>query len=451
MTNPLDPIGRQARAAGQILAHASATQKNASLDAIAAALKERSAAILAANEQDSAAAKAKGMAAAQLDRLTLTPQRLQAMIDGVIAIRNLPDPVGRRLDGVTRPNGLKIEKHSVPIGVIGIIFESRPNVTTDAATLCIKSGNACILRGGSDSWQSAQILIAAMQAGLQKAGLPGDAVQSVPSPDRELVGALLTLDTYVDLIIPRGGKSLTERVRKESRVPVLSHLDGICHTYIDTHANAKKAVAITLNAKMRRTSICGATECLLLHKDIAATIGKDVIAALLQAGCEVRVPQELLKLLEKTNGMPAFAGMTKLNESNTSTGTVTPAKAGVPFGLLKLAAHADYGFEFLAPVIAVAVVDDVKAAVDFINHYGSQHTDAIVTEDAAAADYFLHNLNSAIAIHNASTQFADGGEFGKGAEIGIATGKLHARGPVGLEELTTYQYRVLGDGQIRPL
>ena len=417
MTNPLDAIGQRARGAGRVLAQASTAQKNAALDAVIAALKNRSADILAANEKDIAAALAKGMADAQLDRLRLTPARLQAMMEGIAVIRDLPDPVDRLLQNVTRPNGLKIEKRSVPIGVIGIIFEARPNVTTDAANLCLKSGNACILRGGSESWNSVTALIEAMQKALKETGLPVDAVQALPSADRDHVGALLTLDTYVDLIIPRGGKSLTKLVREESRIPVLSHLDGICHTYIDAKADPAKAVAITLNAKMRRTSICGATECLLLHKNIAATIGKDILTALLDAGCEVRAPENLPMQDER----------------------------------LKLATASDYGFEFLAPIIAIAVVDDVKAAVDFINRHGSQHTDAIVTEDQAAADYFVQHVDSAIAIHNASTQFADGGEFGKGAEIGIATGKLHARGPVGLEELTSYHYRVLGNGQTRPV
>ena len=415
MNNPLESIGMQAQSAASILAQSSTAQKNAALDAIIDALTTRVPAILVANEKDLAAAQIKGMAEAQLDRLRLTEARLKSIIDAVRVIRDLPDPVNRLLDSTLRPNGLKIEKRSVPIGVIGIIFESRPNVAIDAAALCLKSGNACILRGGSESWLSVQALIEAVQMGLQSAGLPIDAVQSLPTSDREHVGSLLTLNQYVDLIIPRGGKSLIARVQKESHIPVLSHLDGICHTYIDASADAAKAVAITLNAKMRRTSVCGATECVVLHKDITETIGRKIIQALLDAGCEVRVPEALL-----------------------------------PFDArLKRAAASDYGFEFLAPIIAVAVVNDVKAATAFINTYGSQHTDAIVAEDQPTATYFLNHINSAITIHNASTQFADGGEFGKGAEIGIATGKLHARGPVGLEELTTYQYRVLGAGQTR--
>jgi glutamate-5-semialdehyde dehydrogenase len=417
MTNPLETLGQQARAAAKLLAHASTAQKNAALDAIRAALESRIPAILVANEKDVAVAQSRGIDEPQCERLRLTEARLRAIIDGIATIRDLPDPVDRLLDSVTRPNGLKIEKRSVPIGVIGIIFESRPNVAIDAATLCIKSGNACILRGGSESWLSVSALIEAVQMGLRQAGLPEHAVQSLPSADREHVGALLTLETYVDLIIPRGGKSLIARVREESRIPVLSHLDGICHTYIDVKADAKKAIEVTLNAKMRRTSICGATECLLLHRDIAATIGKEIITALLDAGCEVRAPEVLAPLDAR----------------------------------LKRATASDYGFEFLAPVIAVAVVENADAAVAFINVYGSHHTDAIITEDKVVADMFLRHVSSAIAIHNASTQFADGGEFGKGAEIGIATGKLHARGPVGLYELTTYQYRLFGTGQIRPV
>jgi len=416
MTNPLEPIGMAARKAAEILALADAAQKNAALDAIARALRARQADILVANKKDIAEAEKNGMEAAQIDRLALDEKRLDAIIASLSTIQKLPDPVGRLLDTVIRPNGLKIEKCAVPIGVIGIIFEARPNVAVDAAALCLKSGNACILRGGSDSWHSVSILTDILRAALAEAGLPQDAIQKLPSPDRALVGALLTLDKYVDVIVPRGGKSLTARVREESRIPVFSHLDGICHTYIDARADPAKAVAITVNAKMRRTSICGATECLLLHRNIAGSIGKDVIAALLKAGCEVRVPKSLLPLDRA----------------------------------LKEAKESDYGQEFLAPVIAVALVDDVRGAVDFIHRHGSQHTDAIITEDKAAADYFLTHVNSAIALHNASTQFADGGELGKGAEIGIATGKLHARGPVGLEELTTHQYRVHGSGQIRP-
>ncbi len=414
-SNPLEHLGAEARKAAALLARADTASKNAALTGIIDGIRAARNDILKANDADVAAAREGGMADAQIDRLKLDEKRLTAIIDSVNVIKALPDPVGRILDTVTRPNGLRIEKHAVPIGVIGIIFESRPNVAVDAAALCLKSGNACILRGGSDSWQSVKIFVEIIQKGLEKTGFPRTAVQTLPSADRELVGALLRLDKYVDVIVPRGGKSLIARVRDESRIPVFSHLDGICHTYIDAKADAAKAVAVTLNAKMRRTSICGATECLLLHKDIVHSIGKDIITALVKAGCEVRGPKQVA----------AF----------------DPA--------IKRVKEGDYGFEFLAPIIAVAVVDDVKDAVEFVNRYGSQHTDAIITEDRKAADYFLRHVDSAIVLHNASTQFADGGEFGKGAEIGIATGKLHARGPVGLEELTTYQYRVHGNGQTR--
>ena len=414
-SNPLAALGRQAKSAAARLAQATAAEKNAALAAIAEGLSAAAPEILASNKTDLDAAKQAGLPAPQLDRLALDQARLVAIAAGVLTVQALPDPVDRLLESVTRPNGLRIEKRAVPLGVIGVIFESRPNVAVDAAVLCLKSGNAVMLRGGSESWHSVEAFVRVIQMALAKAGLPPESVQSLPSPDRALVGALLTLDDYIDVIVPRGGKSLIARVREESRIPVFSHLDGICHTYIDAAADPAKAAAVTLNAKMRRPSICGATECLLLHKDIAATIGRNVIEALLQAGCEVRAPDSLLPM------HPALK----------------PVKPD------------DYGHEFLAPVIAVALADNAEAAVDFINRYGSQHTDAIITEDQQAAAYFLRHVNSAIAMHNASTQFADGYEFGKGAEIGIATGKFHARGPVGLEELTTYQYRVYGDGQIR--
>lgn len=416
MTNPLIPLGEKARDAANILAHAHEQQKNMALYEIIASLETSQSLILTANETDVREAQKNGMSTALIDRLRLDSSRLQNIIDSLKTIQSLKDPVDRLLESTTRPNGLYIEKRSVPLGVIGIIFESRPNVAIDAAALCLKSGNACILRGSSDSWNSVQALVSIIQNACEKVGLPRNSVQSLPSPDRALVGHLLTLLDYVDVIIPRGGKSLIERVRTESQIPVFSHLDGICHTYIDKEADASKAVTITVNAKMRRTSICGATECLILHKDIVPTIGKAVITALLQSGCEVRVPLEILSL---THGLIQSRPL-------------------------------DYGFEFLAPIISVSIVPDVKDAVTFIAQYGSQHTDAIITENRVNADYFLKHVTSAIALHNASTQFADGGEFGKGAEIGISTGKLHARGPVGLEELTTYQYRVHGDGQTRP-
>jgi glutamate-5-semialdehyde dehydrogenase len=414
--NPLDHIGHQARRASEQLAQVSTAQKNTALAAIAIALKRAQPDLLAANAKDVHQAKKKGMADALIDRLLLDENRIVAILESIGVVQALPEPLGRVLDVVVRPNGLRIEKIAVPLGVIGIIFESRPNVAIDAAALCIRSGNACILRCGSDSLLSVQILVRIIQMGLAEAGLSQDAVQLLPSADRALVSALLKLDRYVDVIIPRGGQSLIARVRAESRVPVFSHLDGVCHIYLDAEANAAKAVGVTVNGKMRRPSICGATECLILHRDIVSTIGKNTIFSLLNAGCEVRVPHALLHF----------------------------------DAALRAVSEGDYGHEFLAPIIAVAVVSSVEEAVGFIRRYGSHHTDAIVTEDEAAARYFFSHVESAIVMHNASTQFADGGEFGKGVEIGIATGKLHARGPVGLEELTTYQYRVHGNGQIRP-
>jgi len=416
MSNPLISLGERARAAAQVIAQAHKSQKDKALGTIREVLQASEAALLAANELDIQSALKRGMSEALVDRLRLNASRLKSIYDSLDVIQTLPDPIDRLLESTLRPNGLRIEKRSVPLGVIGIIFESRPNVAVDAAALCIKSGNACILRGSSDSWNSVQLIVTLIGQALDKVGLPQDIVQTLPSEDRALVGSLLTLENYVDVIIPRGGKSLISRVRAESRIPVFSHLDGICHTYIDKDADVTKAITIVVNAKMRRPSICGATECLILHKDILQNIGKDILTTLLKAGCEVRVPSEILSLVPG----------------------------------LKESIAADYGFEFLAPIIAVTLVSNVKEAVQFINQFGSQHTDAIITENRENTTYFMHHVTSAIALLNASTQFADGGEFGKGAEIGIATGKLHARGPVGLEELTTYQYRVYGNGQIRP-
>lgn len=414
--NPLISLGKKAREAANILAHANNMQKNIALAAIMEGLISSRESLLSANAKDIEEARKNGVSESLIDRLSLNESRIESIIESVRVIQSLPDPIDQLLNTTIRPNGLRIEKHTVPLGVIGIVFESRPNVAIDAAALCLKSGNACILRGGSDSWNSVQSIIQILQNGVDKAGLPRDSIQSLPSSDRTLVGALLKLENYVDVIIPRGGKSLISRVREESRIPVFSHLDGICHTYVDNYADEAKAVAVTLNAKMRRTSVCGSTECLILHRDIADTLGKIIITSLIKMGCEVRAPQELLHINSE----------------------------------IKLAQSSDYGFEFLAPIIAVSIVSSVEEAVNFINTHGSQHTDAIITENRADADYFLSHVSSAIALHNASTQFADGGEFGKGAEIGISTGKLHARGPVGLEELTSYQYRIYGNGQTRP-
>jgi glutamate-5-semialdehyde dehydrogenase len=410
--NPLNDLGRNARTGAGILAALSADAKNAALQSVRKGLQDSAADILAANAQD--VAKNPQLDAAMRDRLALDAKRFDAILSGIDTIIALPDPVGRDLGDATRPNGLLIRKVAVPLGVVGVIFESRPNVAIDAATLCFKSGNACILRGGSESAGTVALMVKAMQDALVSCGLPASLIQVLPNQDRALVTAMLQLDQYIDVIVPRGGKSLVSVVREQSRVPVFSHLDGICHTYIDVAADADKALSITLNAKLRRTGICGATECLLLHKDIAQDLGLSICKALADKGCEVRVPADLLQ-----------------------------------DDRFKQAQDSDYGHEFLAPIIAVKIVDDVAAAIAHVNAYGSGHTDAIITEDTDAAELFLSRVASAIALHNASTQFADGGEFGMGAEIGIATGKMHARGPVGLNELTTYQYRVYGTGQTR--
>ncbi|HEY1095954.1 MAG TPA: glutamate-5-semialdehyde dehydrogenase [Alphaproteobacteria bacterium] len=413
--NPLKNLGQDAKDAAGILAHTTLEQKNAFLKDVATLLRQEQDMILQANAQDMSMAEKSGLSPAMLDRLKLDAARLESIAKSVETIITLPDPVGGQLDSITRPNGLTITKIAVPLGVIGVIFEARPNVAIDAAALCLKAGNACILRGGKDSFGSVAVLTNIMRRALKNNNLPENAVQTIPSADRALVGAMLQLDDYIDVIVPRGGKELIARVRNESRVPVFSHLDGICHTYIDKDADPQKALEITLNAKMRRTGICGATECLLLHQDIARTIGKTVIDALIAKDCTVKVPS-------------AYTGL-------------NPA--------CEIATDSDYGCEFLAPVLAVQIVASEKEAVDFINRNGSQHTDAIITENGETARYFLKRVNSAIAMHNASTQFADGGEFGMGAEIGIATGKLHARGPVGLNQLVTYQYQVHGNGQVR--
>ena len=408
-------LGANARAAASVLAKASTEQKNTALAAAAASLRSHEAALLAANSEDVAAAKAKGLDAALIDRLTLDKKRIAGMAQGLEEIAALPDPVGRLESSWTRPNGLVIQRVRVPLGVIGIIYESRPNVTADAGGLCLKSGNAVILRGGSESVQSSAAILACLADGLAAAGLPAAAIQLVPSQDRAAVGIMLRMDETIDVIIPRGGKSLIERVSAESRIPVLKHLDGICHTYIDAGADLSKARAIVLNAKMRRTGVCGATETLLVDRKIAATHVKPLLDDLIAAGCAIR--------------------------GDTETQVLDPR--------VSPATEQDWSTEYLAPVISVRIVDGVMAAIAHIERYGSHHTEAIVTEDAAAAEAFLAGIDSAIVMVNASTQFADGGEFGMGAEIGISTGKLHARGPVGVAELTSYKYLVRGNGQVR--
>ncbi len=413
----MQSIGQAARLAAKSLSIAATEQKNTALRAMATAIRGNAAAIANANARDLEAAKAKNLKASFVDRLTLTPDRIEAMAKGLEDIADLPDPVGTVMSKWTRPNGMEISRVRVPIGVIAIIYESRPNVTADAGGLCLKSGNAAILRGGSDGFHSSAAIIACLQRGLDAADLPASAIQMVPSPDRDCVGLMLEgLGGTIDLIVPRGGKSLVERVQKEARVPVFSHLEGICHVYIDKSADLEMAKSIVRNAKMRRTGVCGAAETVLIDRAAAARTLKPVIRTLIDAGCEVRGDHEACR--------------------------ADPA--------VKPATEADWSTEYLDAIISLRVVDGIDDAMAHIAKYGSQHTDAIVTEDAASAERFLNEVDSAIVLHNASTQFADGGEFGFGAEIGIATGKLHARGPVGVEQLTTFKYQVRGTGQVRP-
>jgi len=410
-------IGRGARAAARVLALAPAEQKNCALQAMAAALRAQTARILAANAEDIAEARAAGTSGALLDRLTLDAERVEAMASGIEVVGRLPDPVGSVMASWTRPNGMTIERVRVPLGVIGIVYESRPNVTADAGALCLKSGNAAILRGGSDSLRSSRAIHAALETGLREANLPEAAIQLVPTRDRAAVGLMLSgLDGNIDVIVPRGGKGLVARVQAEARLPVFAHLEGVCHVYVDKAASLAMAKNIVLNAKMRRTGVCGAAETLLIDRAAAATHLKPLIDMLIEAKCEIR-------------GDKATQAADKR---------------------VKPATEDDWSTEYLDAIITVGVVDGVDAAAAHIERYGSHHTDAIVTDDAKAAETFLAHVDSAIVLHNASTQFADGGEFGFGAEIGIATGRLHARGPVGVEQLTTFKYRIRGSGQIRP-
>lgn len=410
-------IGRKARAAVRPLAVASTAAKNAALSAMADAILRNEKAILAANAIDVANGEEAGLSASFMDRLKLDAKRIRAMSDGIREIAALKDPVGDVISEWDRPNGLHIERVRTPLGVIGVIYESRPNVTADAGALCLKAGNAVVLRGGSDSINSSAAIHACLVEGLKAAGLPGDAIQLVPTTDRAAVGEMLKgLSGNLDVIIPRGGRSLVERVQTEARVPVFAHLEGICHLYIDKSADLDMAVKIAVNAKMRRTGICGAAETLLVDRAAAATHLVPVLEALRAAGCEIHADADVLK---------AYAH-------------ATPAT------------DADWVTEYLDAIIAVKLVDGVGSAIEHIETFSSHHTEAIVAEDAAAVDRFFNEIDSAILLHNASTQFADGGEFGMGAEIGIATGKMHARGPVGVEQLTSFKYRVRGNGQVRP-
>ncbi|HYD98510.1 MAG TPA: glutamate-5-semialdehyde dehydrogenase [Alphaproteobacteria bacterium] len=409
-------LGRAAREAAAVLALADDATKSAALRSAAAALRGRAAAVLRANAEDMAAARAKGLSPALLDRLMLDAGRVESVARGLEAVADLPDPVGAVTAEWRRPNGLVFQRVRVPLGVIGIIYESRPNVTADAGGLCLKSGNAVILRGGSESFHSSRAIAACLHEGLAAAGLPPACIQSVPTTDRAAVGHLLRMSEYVDVIVPRGGRSLIERVQAESRIPVFAHLDGLCHTYIHAAADAAMAREIVLNAKMRRTGVCGATETLLVDRAVAASHLPGLLDALIARGCEIR-------------GDAAVRGL---------------EPRAVP------AAEADWDTEYLDAILAVKVVEGIDEAIAHINRHGSHHTDSIVTADEAAAERFLREVDSGIVLHNASTQFADGGEFGFGAEIGISTGKMHARGPVGVEQLTSYKYRVRGSGQVRP-
>jgi glutamate-5-semialdehyde dehydrogenase len=413
----MQDIGRRARKAARALALAPAAQKDKALLAMAKAIRAAAPEILAANEGDVAEARAAGVTGSFLDRLTLDRKRVAAMAEGLGVVAELKDPVGQVMAKWKRPNGMTIERVRTPIGVIGVIYESRPNVTADAGALCLKAGNAAILRGGSDSHRSSRAIHAAMIEGLRIAKLPEDSIQLVPVRDRAAVGEMLAgLGGNIDVIVPRGGKSLVARVQEEARVPVFAHLEGICHVYIDKAAKPAMAKDIALNAKLRRTGVCGAAETLLIDKEAPGNVSAPVVTALLDAGCEVRGDAAIQKLDPR----------------------------------VKPASPEDFGKEFLDAIIAAKVVDGVDGAMAHIARYGSQHTDAIVTQDKDAASRFLNEVDSAIVLHNASTQFADGGEFGFGAEIGIATGRMHARGPVGVEQLTSFKYRVRGSGQTRP-
>lgn len=413
----MDAIGAAARAAAKALATTSGEQRNAALLASAAAIRERAADILEANEKDMAAGRERNLSAALLDRLSLDDQRIAAIAAGIETVAELPDPLGNVIAEWSRPNGLNIQRISVPLGVIGIIYESRPNVTADAAALCLKSGNAVILRGGSESFHSSHAIYECMVAGLSAAGLDSSAVQMVPTTDRAAVGYLLSsMSAWLDVVVPRGGKRLIERVQKEARVPVIGHLEGICHVYLHESADGDMATAVTVNAKMRRTGICGAAETLLVDRPSAERLLIPVCAALQQAGCEIRGDETVCRMVAD----------------------VLPAH------------EEDWSTEYLDAIISVRVVEGIEHAMEHIARYGSGHTECIVADDADAAERFLTHVDSAILLHNASTQFADGGEFGMGAEIGIATDRIHARGPVGAEQLTSYKYVVRGTGQTRP-
>jgi glutamate-5-semialdehyde dehydrogenase len=413
----MDELGRRAREAASELALCPGSQRNQALQAAADSIRDSADAILDANRIDMEAAEKLGLSAPLLDRLALNPERLESMATGLETVVELPDPVGRVLAEWDRPNGLHIQRVAVPLGVIGIIYESRPNVTVDAAGLCTKSGNAAILRGGSESFQSNQAIFRSLAEGLAAAGIPRAAIQMVPTTDRAAVGYLLSsMGDTIDVVVPRGGKSLIERVQAEARVPVIGHLEGICHVFLHESADEDMAREIVLNAKMRRTGICGAAETLLVDRKAASRLIPGVVDALIDAGCEVRGDEAVREIASEA----------------------------------KTADEQDWHTEYLDAVISVRIIDGVEGAIEHIRLYGSGHTESIVAEDEVAVSKFLTDVDSAIVMHNASTQFADGGEFGMGAEIGIATGRIHARGPVGAEQLTSYKYVVRGSGQVRP-
>ncbi len=409
-------MGAKARDAARLLAKTRTMTKNTALMAAAESIGTQGMAIKLANSKDMAAAREKGLSGALLDRLELTDNRIAAMAKGLVEIASMPDPVGEVINEWNRPNGLEIQRVRTPLGVIGIIYESRPNVTADAGGLCLKAGNACILRGGSESFHSSRAIFECLQLGLRAARLPEACIQMVPTTDRAAVGEMLTMTKYIDVIIPRGGQSLVERVMRDSRVPTFQHLTGLCHTYIHSDADPAKARKIVMNAKMRRTGVCGATETVLVDEAVAGKILPPILDDLIKAGCEIRGDAAVQALDAR----------------------------------VKAAVESDWDTEYLDAILAVKTVKNIDEAMSHIVAHGSEHTEAIITEDEVAAERFMSGLDSAIVIHNASTQFADGGEFGMGAEIGIATGKLHARGPVGVEQLTTFKYKVRGDGQIRP-
>ena len=416
MSNIMDQIGPNAKQAAYELGQLSAPSINNALNEIATAIENNMDSLLSVNANEVENAKDKGQTSAIIDRLTLTPDRISAIANSVRAITDQADPINRVLETKTRPNGLIIEKKSVPLGVLGIIYEARPNVTVDAAALCLKSHNAVILRGGSECFKTAYKLYEVMRSALANTDIPQDAIQMIPDTDRTHVGNMLSAIDYIDVIVPRGGKGLTARVQQEAKMPVFSHLDGICHTYIHSQANADMAVNVALNAKMRRTGICGATETILIDKDVPQEITKAIIKKLQEANCEI-------------------AGDTTIQSLASN---------------IEPATEDDWKTEYLDAKVSIKTVKNIVEAINHINTYGSHHTDAIITDDTKAAEEFLNRVDSANVMHNCSTQYADGGEFGMGAEIGIATGKFHARGPVGAEQLTTYKYLVKGSGQTRP-